>query len=263
MTKKQFDGEMCMCVLQQIPAPVMAIDTDYNVIFLNKKGLDMIGKSWEEAKGCKCYDLFNSRHCNTDECLMKKVMAEGVTYTERNDARINDKTVPIEYTAAPLNDKDGNIVGGVEFILDISERVEKERRLKEQSRTIAEISTPAIRLWDRVVILPVVGVVDSLRAQQMMDTMLTKIAETSSKVIILDIQGVAAVDTAVANHLIKIAKATRLMGCRCILSGISPAVAQSLVELGINLGDVTTNSTLKDALSDAFDILNLQVTEKS
>jgi rsbT co-antagonist protein RsbR len=194
---------------------------------------------------------------------MKKVMAEGTTCTERNEANINGKILPIEYTAAPLNDKDGNVVGGVEFILDITERVEKERRLKEQSRTIAEISTPAIRLWDRVVILPVVGVVDSLRAQQMMDTMLTKVAETSSKVIILDIQGVAAVDTAVANHLIKIAKATRLMGCRCILSGISPAVAQSLVELGINLGDVTTNSTLKDALSDAFDILNLQVTEKA
>ena len=76
---------------------------------------------------------------------------------------------------------------------------------------------------------------------------------------ILDIQGVAAVDTAVANHLIKITKATKLMGCRCIISGIFSAVAQTLVQLGIDLGDVTTNSTLEDALSDAFKILNLEV----
>ncbi len=122
-----------------------------------------------------------------------------------------------------------------------------------------EISTPAIKLWDRIVILPVVGVVDSFRAQQMMNTMLSKIMETAAKVIILDIQGVAAVDTAVANHLIKIAKATKLMGCRCIISGISPAVAETLVQLGIELGDVATNSTLQDALSDAFQIVNLMV----
>jgi len=107
-----------------------------------------------------------------------------------------------------------------------------------------------------------VGVVDSLRAQQMMNTMLTKIMETSAKVIILDIQGVAAVDTAVANHLIKIAKATKLMGCRCIISGISPAVAQTLVQLGIELGGISTNSTLQDALSDAFKLMDIEVRPK-
>ena len=101
--------------------------------------------------------------------------------------------------------------------------------------------------------------VDSLRAQQIMSAMLTKITETSSKVIIMDIQGVAAVDTAVANHLIKITKATKLMGCRCIISGISPAVAETLVELGVDLGDVATNSTLADALHDAFDTLNYKI----
>jgi len=109
--------------------------------------------------------------------------------------------------------------------------------------------------------LPVIGVVDSFRAQQMMDKMLNEIKRTSSKIIILDIQGVAAVDTAVANHLIKIAKATRLMGCRCVLSGISPAVAQTLVQLGINLGTINTNSNLQEALSDAFSLLNYKVAE--
>jgi len=91
--------------------------------------------------------------------------------------------------------------------------------------------------------------------------MLKKITETLAKVIILDIAGVATVDTAVANHLIKIAKATKLMGCRCIVSGISPAVAETLVQLGIELGDVTTNSNLQDSLADAFAILKLEVVQ--
>ena len=107
--------------------------------------------------------------------------------------------------------------------------------------------------------LPIVGVVDSMRAKQMMNAMLTKIKDVSAKTIILDIQGVAAVDTAVANHLIKITKATKLMGCRCIISGISPAVAEALVQLGIDLGDVATNSNLRDALADAFCQQNFEV----
>jgi rsbT co-antagonist protein RsbR len=106
-----------------------------------------------------------------------------------------------------------------------------------------------------------VGVIDSMRAQQMTNTMLNKIKETSAKVIILDIQGVAAVDTAVANHLIKITKATRLMGCQCIISGISPAVASTIVQLGIEMGDVKTNSTLRDALEDSFKMMNFEVRE--
>ncbi|MBF0119892.1 MAG: PAS domain-containing protein [Desulfobacterales bacterium] len=259
---KQISGDLAIKVLEQIPTPVMAVDTDLKVIFMNAAGCKFLGKSFDEIKSLYCYDLFNSLHCRTPECRMKKVMAGADICTVRNEVKINERTVYIEYTAAPLKDDQGNIIGGLEYVLDITERVRQEQKLREQSRTIMEISTPAIKLWDRIVVLPVVGVVDSVRAQQMMNTMLKKITETSSKVIILDIQGVAAVDTAVANHLIKIAKATKLMGCRCIISGISSAVAQTLVQLGIDLGAIITNSTLEDALSDAFTLLNLEVIKK-
>ncbi len=100
--------------------------------------------------------------------------------------------------------------------------------------------------------LPVVGIIDSQRAQDMMNVMLSRIAETQSKAIILDISGVAVVDTAVANHLIKITKATKLMGCACTISGVSPAIAQTVVELGIDVGEVQTTATLRDALEAAF-----------
>ncbi|MBF0226509.1 MAG: PAS domain-containing protein [Desulfobacterales bacterium] len=259
---KKIGGDLALRVLEQIPTPVMAVNRDLKIIFLNEAGCKLVGQNWEKIQGRYCYDLFNSLHCKTPECRMQKIMEGGDSCTARNEVKINERKVAIEYTTAALKDENGNIVGGLEYILDITERVRQEQKLREQSRIIVEISTPAIKLWNRIVVLPVVGVVDSARAQQMMETMLKKITETSSKVIILDIQGVAAVDTAVANHLIKIAKATKLMGCRCIVSGISPAVAQTIVQLGIDLGEIITNSTLEDALSDAFSLLNLEVTKK-
>jgi len=257
----QMDNEMALKVLEQIPTPVMAVNSDLELIFMNRAGLKLSGSTWEEIQGQKCHEIFNSTHCQTDQCRMKNVITGGESCTARNEVNVKGRMIPIEYTAAALKDEEGNIVGGLEYIIDISERVRQEKKLKEQSRTIMEISTPAIKLWDRIIILPVVGVVDSLRAQQMMNTMLNKIMETSAKVIILDIQGVAAVDTAVANHLIKIAKATKLMGCRCIISGISPAVAETLVQLGIELGEIATNSTLQDALADAFSLMKLAVAD--
>ncbi len=256
---KAMSNDLAVQVLDQLPTPVFAVDMDMKVIFMNAAGRSILGKEWKDIQGQRCYDLFHSLHCETPECRMKQAMASGAACTARNEVKIDGRAVPIEYTAAPLKDDKGNIVGGLEYVIDITERVRDEKRLREQSRTIQEISTPAISLWDGIVVLPVLGVVDSLRAKQMMNAMLAKIKETSAKTIILDIQGVAAVDTAVANHLIKITKATKLMGCRCIISGISPAVAETLVQLGIDLGDVATNSTLRDALGEAFTFMNLEV----
>ncbi|MDI3291224.1 protoglobin domain-containing protein [Polyangium sp. 15x6] len=124
--------------------------------------------------------------------------------------------------------------------------------IAEQSQALVEMSTPVTVIWEGILMLPVVGIIDSKRAQAIMQAMLTKIAATQSKVIILDISGVAVVDTAVANHLIKITQATKLMGCVCMLSGISPPIAQTIVELGVEVGDIMTTSSLRDALEDAF-----------
>jgi len=245
-------------VLDQLPTPVMAVDKDLKITFMNAAGRAFLGKSQGDLLGKQCYDTFKSAHCSTPDCCMMKAIADGKSHSARNEVSLNGKKTPIEYFAAPLKDEAGNIIGGLEYILDITERVRHEEQLKEQALTIREISTPAIQLWDGIVILPVVGIVDSVRAQQMMEVMLTKIAETSCKVMILDIQGVPAVDTAVANHLIKIVKATRLMGCQAIISGISPAVAQTIVSLGIDMGSKTT-ATLRDALAESFTIINSEV----
>jgi rsbT co-antagonist protein RsbR len=126
-----------------------------------------------------------------------------------------------------------------------------------QSRTLMEMSTPVTQIWDGVLFLPIVGIVDSKRAQEIMNATLIKISQTQSRAFIMDISGVAVVDTAVANYLIKVTKATRLMGCECTISGLSPAIAQTIVELGIDVGKVMTTATMQDALMDAFNRLNL------
>ena len=256
--KMDVDSSLFEQVLEQLPTPVMAVNKEMEIIFLNAAGRSLLGETWEEIRGKPCQDKMHTLHCGTSDCGIRKAIEQGKAFSSRNEATIRGQKIPIEYFAAPLRDKDGNIVGGLEYIIDITERVRYEQRLTEQARTIREISTPAIKLWDGIIVLPVVGMVDSLRAQQMMETMLTKIAADSCKVAILDIQGVPTVDTAVANHFIKIVKAVRLMGCEAIISGISPMVAQTIVGLGIEMG-VRTNGNLADALGEAFSLLKFEI----
>jgi rsbT co-antagonist protein RsbR len=114
------------------------------------------------------------------------------------------------------------------------------------------MSTPVTKIWDGVLFAPIVGIVDSRRSQDIMDKALASIVDNRAHTLMLDIGGVGVVDTAVANHLIKIAKAAVLMGCKTIISGISPAIAQTITELGIEMGAVRTTSTIESALREAI-----------
>jgi rsbT co-antagonist protein RsbR len=137
------------------------------------------------------------------------------------------------------------------LVLDEISRIQKEKILAN-SKSLLEMSTPVTPIWEGILLLPLVGIIDSVRTQDIMNKTLSKIGETRAKIFVLDISGVGAVDTAVANQLIKITKATLLMGCESIISGISPAIARTLVELGIQVGDVRTTATLRDALEIAL-----------
>ncbi len=134
--------------------------------------------------------------------------------------------------------------------------MEKEREVEEEE---LEIPTPVTILWEDILMAPIVGVIGPKRAQQIMEALLTKISDTESKIVLLDITGVATMDSSVANHLIKITRATKLMGCQCIISGISPAVAQTMVRLGVETRDVITTATLRDALMLAFEMTGFEV----
>ena len=135
----------------------------------------------------------------------------------------------------------------------------REEVILRQTDEIAEISTPVIRVWDGILALPIIGTLDSSRTQVVMENLLQEIVETGSSIAILDISGVPAVDSLVAQHLIKTVSATRLMGAECIISGIRPEIAQTVVHLGIDLSNIITKSSLASALAHAFKVLRLEV----
>jgi len=122
------------------------------------------------------------------------------------------------------------------------------------------ISTPVVQLWDNVVALPLIGTLDSERTQVVMENLLEKVVETGASIAIIDITGVPTVDTLVAQHLLKTVAAARLMGADCIISGIRPQIAQTIVHLGINLADIITKATLADAFAIALQRTGAKVT---
>lgn len=138
----------------------------------------------------------------------------------------------------------------------------REDVILRQTDEITEISTPVIRVWDGILALPIIGTLDSSRTQVVMENLLQEIVESGSSIAILDISGVPTVDSLVAQHLIKTVSATRLMGAECIISGIRPEIAQTVVHLGIDLSTVITKGTLASALKAAFNMLQLQVSAK-
>jgi rsbT co-antagonist protein RsbR len=128
----------------------------------------------------------------------------------------------------------------------------REEVIRRQQEEMLELSTPVVKLWDGILALPIIGTLDSARTQVVMETLLENIVKTNSKVAIIDITGVPTVDTVVAQHLLKTVTAARLMGADCIISGVRPQIAQTIVHLGINLLDVTTKATLSDAFALAL-----------
>jgi rsbT co-antagonist protein RsbR len=136
----------------------------------------------------------------------------------------------------------------------------RESIISRQQQELMELSTPVVQLWDNVVALPLIGTLDSERTQVVMENLLEKVVETGASIAIIDITGVPTVDTLVAQHLLKTVAAARLMGADCIISGIRPQIAQTIVHLGINLADIITKATLADAFAIALQRTGAKVT---
>lgn len=128
----------------------------------------------------------------------------------------------------------------------------REQIIARQQQELLELSTPVVQLWQNIIALPLIGTLDSARTQVVMENLLQKVVETGAAIAIIDITGVPTVDTLVAQHLLKTISATRLMGADCIISGIRPQIAQTIVHLGVNLEDVITKATLADAFAVAL-----------
>ncbi|MEP7344375.1 MAG: STAS domain-containing protein [Gemmatimonadaceae bacterium] len=139
----------------------------------------------------------------------------------------------------------------------------REEVIARQQQELLELSTPVVKLWDGILALPMIGTLDSARTQVVMESLLQRIVETGSEIAIIDITGVPTVDTLVAQHLLKTVTAIRLMGADCIISGVRPQIAQTIVHLGVDLQGVTTKANLADALALALKRIGRTVTKTS
>lgn len=135
----------------------------------------------------------------------------------------------------------------------------RQEIIERQQQELLDLTTPVVRLWDSIVALPLIGTLDSERTQVVMESLLDSIVENEAAIAIIDITGVPTVDTLVAQHLLKTVAAARLMGAECIISGIRPQIAQTIVHLGVDLGDVVTKATLAEALKIALRRVGLAV----
>lgn len=146
--------------------------------------------------------------------------------------------------------------------LIVTEAYQRSREdvIARQQQELLELSTPVVELWEGILALPLIGTLDSARTQVVMESLLQRIVETGAGLAIIDITGVPTVDTLVAQHLLKTVAAARLMGAECIISGIRPQIAQTIVHLGVDLQDVVTKSSLADAFAIALQRASLAVT---
>jgi rsbT co-antagonist protein RsbR len=147
-----------------------------------------------------------------------------------------------------------------QYTIDVYQK-NREAVINRQQQDMLELSTPVVELWHGILALPLIGTLDSQRTQVVMENLLQKIVDTGAAIAIIDITGVPTVDTLVAQHLLKTVSAARLMGADCIISGIRPQIAQTIVHLGVQLGDVTTKATLADAFMIALKRSGLTITK--
>ncbi len=236
---------------------VIEFELDGTVMNANENFLKVFGYSLDEVVG-KHHRMFCDPSYAESAAYkdLWKALGQGEFKSgEFRRMHKNGTEIWLQASYNPIFDADGRPWKIVKFASDITKQVEA------RSLAMLEMSTPVAEVWEDILMLPIVGTMDSKRAQDIMSAVLTKIGETHSRSMILDIGGVAVMDTAVANHLIKISKAARLMGSQCIISGLSPAIAQTMIELGINVGDVRTTATLRDALAVALENAGVEISK--
>lgn len=164
----------------------------------------------------------------------------------------------------PLYDKNGKLCGFGKITRNFTERKEAEDKIKKQAQEILEMAIiPIVQVWDGIVLVPLIGTLDSMRTQQLMERLLQYIADSNSTVSVIDITGVPTIDTQTAQHLIETISSVKLLGSEVILTGVRPVIAQTMVHLGIDLSNVITRSSLAAGLAMALENKNLKVVGKN
>jgi len=241
-------------IIGNVPAIVYSIDREGLFTLSEGKGLAALGLQPGQLVGTSAFEVYADVPQVVND--LRRALS-GETFT--SIAEMSNGVYESWYT--PLRNDTGEIIGLTGVSTDVTERKraeEEQRRLQEeiiqvQAQTLAEISTPLIPINDQVVVMPLIGTMDSRRVQQMQETLLHNLAVLHARIAILDLTGVPVVDTQVANALIQAAQAVKLLGAEVILTGIRPELAQTLVGLGVDLRSIITRSSLQSGIAYAMD----------
>ncbi|MDQ1558945.1 MAG: rsbT co-antagonist protein RsbR [Pyrinomonadaceae bacterium] len=231
--------------------------------------VEMLARALQESDGADFDDpSFDELRGFLNEISRQRAV-KGYTPSENATYILSLRNVVLPTLAEDFEGDTVTLVGEMDHFTRLLDRMglvmvenfirSREEIIRQQRADMLELSTPVIKVWDKILTLPIIGTLDSRRAQMMTEALLQRIVDTGSTVAILDITGVRTMDTLVANHLIKTVTAARLMGARCILTGVSPAIAQTMVQLGIDLTEITTRAQMSDGIKLALEMIGRKV----
>lgn len=254
-------------IINAITSGIFVTDLEHNILMINKAGAKMVGKTPGDCFDRKCYEIFDTPMCKTESCTCKLATMENAANHGETKLRLGEDAIPIEFTSRPLRNHEGEIIGCVENFIDISERLAKDRIIVEQKEKllrkreddirhlqdeILELSTPVIEVWEGILILPLIGTLDSHRALGAMERVLEAIEKHRAAFVIVDITGVPIVDAEVARHILQTASAARLMGSATMLTGVGPHIARVISDSKVSLENIILRGQMNEALQYAI-----------
>ena len=254
-------GEGFKLLTENLPGNCLVKDSSSVYLYVNSNWLKTWDKKLKEVVGKTDFDFFPKEVAEILIVEDRTVMQTGQPLKTEMAHVFEGQEIIKEKYKIPIKNDEGETFGILGFSLDITRVKQSEEVVARQSQEIMELSTPVMQVWEGVVVAPLIGMLDSERTQQFMERFLNGITKTQSPVALLDITGVPAVDTQTAQHLVEAITAAKLLGTRVILTGVRPAIAQTMVHLGIDLAGVDTKSSLSAGLRLCFEILGMHVSK--
>jgi rsbT co-antagonist protein RsbR len=277
VTERKATEYLHRAVIDALPAGIIAMTPEGKFPIYNRVANEFVGRAQEDHGGAltEAYGVFKTdgvtRFANEELPLVRALGGEEAPEGEmivRNRYLKEDRWVHVKGT--PIRNEEGRIIASMVIFHDVSAQraVERELRLRneqlaasEEGKTVLidrlrysidELSNPILEIWDDVLAMPIIGVVDSRRTADMVQRLLAEVARSQASFVIIDLTGVEIVDTKTADHLIKLVRKVEIVGARCVLTGIRPAVSETLVDIGVDFGRITTLRNLKHGLREAL-----------
>jgi len=269
-TKKDIEKELKACrkklkeitikvnlfdaLLEHVPDRIYFKDKKSRFLAVSRSKAEGTGLSREDCVGKNDFDFYSEEKAKVMRGDEQKIMASGKPIVDKVQKieLPNGKKVWVSVTKVPFYDDKGNVRGTLGITRDVTRlktlELEKGKKIEAQREELIELSTPVIDVWEGILTVPIMGVLDSERASRISEALLTQIVEKSATAAIIDISGISAVDSAVAGLLIRTAKAVKLLGAEAVLTGVGVEIAQTIADLGIDMEELKTVSTLKDGL---------------